>query len=80
MPATSPERNAFDLGRDGELTSADHNRERTTFARDAVRLNRLRLMGWTVLRFTADDVLRHAARVVAQVRAAFAMTNVPIET
>ena len=37
---------------------------------DAVRLNRLRLLGWTVLRFTADDVLRNPDRMVAQVRAA----------
>ncbi len=48
----------------------DHHRERAVFQRDAVRLNRLRLLGWTVLRFTADDVLRHPDRVVAQVRAA----------
>jgi hypothetical protein len=47
----------------------DHHRERDTFRRDAVRLNRLHLMGWTVLRFTADDVLRHPARVLAVVRA-----------
>jgi len=33
------------------------------------RLNLLRLGGWTVLRFTADDVLRHPDRVVAEVRA-----------
>lgn len=48
----------------------DHHRERVTFRRDAVRLNRLRLLGWTILRFTADDVLRNPARMVAQVRAA----------
>jgi very-short-patch-repair endonuclease len=39
-------------------------------ADDAARHNRLRLLGWTVLRFTADDVLRNPARVVNQVRAA----------
>ena len=48
----------------------DHHRQREVFQRDAVRLNRLRLHGWTVLRFTADDVLRHPDRVVAHVRAA----------
>lgn len=48
----------------------DHHRERATFQRDAVRLNRLRLLGWTVLRFTADDVLRHPERVVTRVRRA----------
>jgi hypothetical protein len=49
----------------------DHHREREVFRRDAVRLNRLRLDGWTVLRFTADDVLRHPDRVVEQVRVAY---------
>ena len=47
----------------------DHHRERSTFRRDVARLNALRLCGWTVLRFTADDVLRHPAKVVAQVQA-----------
>jgi very-short-patch-repair endonuclease len=50
----------------------DHHRDRRQFARDVARLNRPRLLGWTVLRFTADDVLRHPDRVVAQVRAALA--------
>jgi very-short-patch-repair endonuclease len=49
----------------------DHHREREVFRRDAVRFNRLRLSGWTVLRFTADDVLRHPERVVKQVRVAY---------
>ena len=48
----------------------DHHRDRATFRRDIARLNALRCCGWTVLRFTADDILRHPARVVAQVRAA----------
>jgi len=48
----------------------DHHRERATFRHDAVRLNRLRLLGWTVLRFTADDVLRNPDRMIAQIRAA----------
>ncbi|MEV4463045.1 DUF559 domain-containing protein [Micromonospora echinofusca] len=42
----------------------DHHRERTHFQRDVARLNALRAAGWLVLRFTADDVLRHPARVV----------------
>ena len=46
----------------------DHHRERDTFQRDAVRLNRLHLLGWTVLRFTADDVLRNPGRMLAQIR------------
>ncbi|GAA0900082.1 hypothetical protein GCM10009557_76190 [Virgisporangium ochraceum] len=50
----------------------DHHRERDTFRRDAVRLNRLNLLGWTVLRFTADDVLRNPDRTLAHIRAALA--------
>jgi very-short-patch-repair endonuclease len=45
----------------------DHHRERAVFRRDVERLNALRAHGWTVLRFTADDVLRRPALVVAQV-------------
>ncbi|GII26386.1 hypothetical protein Pme01_59830 [Planosporangium mesophilum] len=48
----------------------DHHRERRRFQLDIARLNRLRLLGWTVLRFTADDVLRHPDRVVEHVRCA----------
>jgi len=50
----------------------DHHRERDTFRRDAVRLNRLHLMGWTVLRFTAADVLRTPGRTLTQIRTALA--------
>lgn len=49
----------------------DHHRDREIFRRDAVRRNRLRLCGWTVLRFTSDDVLRHPDRVVTQVQVAY---------
>lgn len=45
----------------------DHHRERAHFRRDVARLNALLAAGWLVLRFTADDVLRHPARVVRQV-------------
>lgn len=48
----------------------DHHRERTQFRRDIARTNALRQAGWIVLRFTADDVLRHPDRVVEQVAAA----------
>jgi hypothetical protein len=48
----------------------DHHRERATFQRDIARFNVLRAMGWLVLRFTAEDVLRNPGRVVAQVEAA----------
>ncbi|NNJ60571.1 MAG: DUF559 domain-containing protein [Dactylosporangium sp.] len=47
----------------------DQHRELAAFRRDAVRANRLQLCGWTVLRFTADDVLRAPDRVVGQVTA-----------
>jgi very-short-patch-repair endonuclease len=45
----------------------DHHREKTQFRRDVARLNALRAAGWLVLRFTADDVLRHPARLVQHV-------------
>jgi very-short-patch-repair endonuclease len=60
---------AYETARVGLEYDGDQHRERERFRRDAVRLNRLRLAGWTVLRFTADDVLRHPDRVVRQVRA-----------
>jgi very-short-patch-repair endonuclease len=47
----------------------DHHRDRVTFRRDVARLNALRAAGWTVLRFTADDVLRNPTRIIAQVTA-----------
>ena len=48
----------------------DHHRERAQFRRDIARVNALRQAGWLVLRFTADDVLRHPDRVVRHVLAA----------
>ncbi|MEO3927487.1 DUF559 domain-containing protein [Micromonosporaceae bacterium B7E4] len=45
----------------------DHHRERGHFRQDVARLNDLRAAGWAVLRFTADDLLRHPTRLVAQV-------------
>jgi hypothetical protein len=38
--------------------------------RDLRRQNALRAVGWTLLRFTADDVLRHPTRTSVQVSAA----------
>ncbi|GAB3175642.1 uncharacterized protein DUF559 [Micromonospora palomenae] len=43
----------------------DHHRERAHFRQDVARLNALRAAGWIVLRFTADDVLRHPTRTIA---------------
>lgn len=48
----------------------DHHREKAQFRRDIARVNALRQAGWLVLRFTADDVLRHPERVVQHVLAA----------
>ncbi|MEU9507518.1 DUF559 domain-containing protein [Micromonospora sp. NPDC048170] len=48
----------------------DHHRERVHFRQDVARLNALRAAGWIVLRFTADDVLRHRTRTVRLVVAA----------
>ncbi|MGC4787308.1 endonuclease domain-containing protein [Micromonospora sp. DT178] len=48
----------------------DHHRERAHFRQDVARLNALRAAGWIVLRFTADDVLRHPTRTVALVHQA----------
>ncbi|MEU7999145.1 DUF559 domain-containing protein [Micromonospora sp. NPDC049060] len=45
----------------------DHHRERAHFRQDVARLNALRAAGWIVLRFTADDVLRHPSRTAALV-------------
>lgn len=42
------------------------------FQADRHRQNQLVLRGWTVLRFTWEDLTRHPSRVVAQVRAALA--------
>jgi len=61
---------AYPKKRVGLEYDGDHHRDRDTFRRDAVRLNRLRLLDWTVLRFTADDVLRNPDRMLAQIRAA----------
>jgi very-short-patch-repair endonuclease len=61
---------AYPEKRVGLEYDGDHHRDRETFRADAVRLNRLRLLDWSVLRFTADDVLRNPDRMLAQIRAA----------
>jgi hypothetical protein len=48
----------------------DHHRRRDVFRSDIDRLNRMRLLGWTVLRFTADDILRYPDNLLAQIRLA----------
>jgi very-short-patch-repair endonuclease len=61
---------AYSKQRVGLEYDGDHHRERDTFRFDAVRLNRLRLLDWSVLRFTADDVLRNTDRMLTQIRTA----------
>jgi very-short-patch-repair endonuclease len=58
---------AYPEARLGVEYEGDHHRDRRQFSADLARANRLRLLGWTVLRFTADDVLRHPGRTVDQV-------------
>ncbi|NUT03790.1 MAG: DUF559 domain-containing protein [Hamadaea sp.] len=47
----------------------DHHRDRTTHRFDMERQNDLHVLGWTVLRFHADDVLRRPGQLVGKVRA-----------
>ncbi|NUT35344.1 MAG: DUF559 domain-containing protein [Hamadaea sp.] len=47
----------------------DHHRDRVTHRFDMERQNELHVMGWTVLRFNADDVLRRPAQTAALIRA-----------
>ncbi|WP_229076560.1 DUF559 domain-containing protein [Actinoplanes sp. DH11] len=43
----------------------DHHRDRDRYRRDIARVNALRLAGWSVLRFAADDLFRTPRRTVA---------------
>jgi len=47
--------------------------ESRAIRKDLLRQNALRALSWTLLRFTADDVLRHPKRLVTQVRSALQM-------
>jgi hypothetical protein len=48
----------------------DHHMEKATFRFDMERQRELAHLGWRVLRFNADDVLRFPDRMVAEIRAA----------
>jgi hypothetical protein len=48
----------------------DHHRGREVFQRDLRRINRLRALGWTVLRFGAADIYREPIRIIALVKIA----------
>lgn len=50
----------------------DHHRERARFRRDIARINALQRAGWTVIRLSADDVLRRPAATVDLVTAELA--------
>ncbi|MDW5596057.1 DUF559 domain-containing protein [Conexibacter stalactiti] len=55
-----------------ELDGWEHHRTRDAFHRDRSKSNTLTLEGWTVLRFTHDDVVRRPAETAAALRAALA--------
>lgn len=55
-----------------ELDGWEHHRTRHAFHRDRSKSNTLTLEGWTVLRFTHDDVVRRPAETAAAIRAALA--------
>jgi very-short-patch-repair endonuclease len=50
----------------------DHHREQGQFRRDIGRVNALRMAGWTVVRLSADDVLRRPAETIALLTAELA--------
>ncbi|MBB2941260.1 hypothetical protein FB565_000964 [Actinoplanes lutulentus] len=45
----------------------DHHRNRDQFRHDLARANELRMAGWIVLRFTANDVLRNPQKTAAMI-------------
>lgn len=63
-----------------EIDGRDHQRDITTFVRDRERQNALVLAGWTVLRFTWQDLDQHPQRVVAQVRSAIEAATMAART
>jgi very-short-patch-repair endonuclease len=55
-----------------EVDGYDPHGTRTAFDADRARQNRLALLGWTVLRFTWPQVVRHPGKVAAEVGDALA--------
>jgi very-short-patch-repair endonuclease len=53
-----------------EVDGFEHHSSPEQFQRDRTRQNRLVALGWTVLRFTWDDVVRRPAMVAATIREA----------
>ncbi len=60
---------AYPAARAGVEFDGEHHQEVPVFRADLARHNRLAALGWTVLRASATDVLRHPDRFAAQVRA-----------
>ncbi|BBH67315.1 hypothetical protein ACTI_40000 [Actinoplanes sp. OR16] len=56
---------AWEAARVAAEYEGDHHRERARYQRDVARINALHRAGWSVLRFTADDILRNPRRTVA---------------
>lgn len=60
---------AYPSARVGVEFEGEHHQNTPTFRADLTKHNRLTALGWTVLRATATDVLRHPDRFAAQVSA-----------
>ena len=63
---------AYVAHRLGVEYDGQHHFEEPAVRKDLRRQNALRSLGWTLLRFNSDDLLRHPGRLVAEVRAALA--------
>jgi very-short-patch-repair endonuclease len=61
---------AYVLQRLGVEYDGEHHFEDRAVRKDVRRQNALRSLGWSLLRFNADDVVDHPGRLVAEVRAA----------
>lgn len=59
-----------------ELDGKEHHRDAAAFERDRARQNQLVLLGWTVLRFTWEQLVRTPWLIVEQVRQALRQRNV----
>jgi hypothetical protein len=59
---------AYEEWKIGIEYEGDHHRERSTFRRDIERGNLLSDLGWSILRVTADDVLRRPAEMVRRIQ------------
>ena len=51
-----------------EVDGYEHHSSPEAFQRDRTRQNRLVALGWTVLRFTWDDVVKRPAMVAQTIR------------